>query len=355
VANPAGSAAPEIALDAPEHVAAAPLGQAPNGPLNVASARPGTPVTGGRSAAPSPAAKTAPRLYAGIALGARNVASGVSVVSLHRGHLDAFYRGTDNGLWHQWVDTWTGGWVAPERLGSFTFTATPAAVSWADGRIDVMLRGTDGHLYQVVWDGTWHLEAYELTPGGQHADLAGSPAITSRHSGHLDVYWRNSSHHLMHYWIDNRYSPDWQGPEALGGSTQMSSDPAVESSNDYRTDVFARSSRNGLMHMHWGDGGGWTAWSLVPGVSNVAWTPTAVYQRGSSFPRNVLVAYLGTDGQLWRVESRDSSSWARAVPLSGASVAAPGAASWANGRVDVLFRDAQGLLRQKFYDGTWHL
>jgi hypothetical protein len=335
-------------------------------PLELHNGGAPAPAGGGVTAAPRPrpVSTVAPRKLApahpGTRTGATNVASGTALVSMHRGHIDAFWRGTDNGLWHQWRDLAyrDGGWVPPERIGRFTFTKAPAAASWGDNRIDVMMRGTDGRLYQVYFDGVWHDVPTQVMPGGRPAAPAGSPALTSRHAGHLDVFWRDNNSHLMHSWYDSRYwgsSATFEGPEQLGGATQMSSDPAVASPDDYRTDVFARSSRHGLLHLYWVDRAGWSPWAIVPGVSNVVTAPTAVCQRGNEYPHNMAVAYQGLDGQLWHVWSLDSSRWHAPVSLGGAPVTAPGAASWSDRRVDVVFRDAAGALRHKYYDGAWHL
>ncbi|MEH2385895.1 MAG: hypothetical protein V7K14_08975, partial [Nostoc sp.] len=67
------------------------------------------------------------------------------------GRLDVFVRGTDNALWHKWFD---GGWSGWESLGGI-LTSSPTAVSWSYGRIDVFARGTDNALWHQWFDGAW--------------------------------------------------------------------------------------------------------------------------------------------------------------------------------------------------------
>jgi peptidoglycan hydrolase-like protein with peptidoglycan-binding domain len=69
--------------------------------------------------------------------------SAPDVSSWASGRLDGFVRGTDNALWHKW---WNGSvWSGWESLGG-VLSSGPAAVSWGPNRIDVFVRGTDNAL-----------------------------------------------------------------------------------------------------------------------------------------------------------------------------------------------------------------
>lgn len=57
--------------------------------------------------------------------------SGPGVSSWAPGRLDTFVRGTDSALWHKWFD---GGWSGWESQGGIP-TSEPAAVSWGNGRM----------------------------------------------------------------------------------------------------------------------------------------------------------------------------------------------------------------------------
>lgn len=71
------------------------------------------------------------------------LASGPGVCSWANGRLDVFVKGLDNALWHKWF---SGGWSGWESLGG-VITSDPDAVSWGNGRIDAFARGTDNALW----------------------------------------------------------------------------------------------------------------------------------------------------------------------------------------------------------------
>ena len=81
------------------------------------------------------------------------LSSGPDVCSWAAGRLDIFVRGTDDALWHKWYDN---GWSDWESLGG-VLTSDPTAVSWSNGRIDVFVRGTDNALWHAWFDGSWSL------------------------------------------------------------------------------------------------------------------------------------------------------------------------------------------------------
>ncbi|MEO0900428.1 MAG: matrixin family metalloprotease, partial [Bacteroidota bacterium] len=83
-------------------------------------------------------------------LGGR-LSSGPDVCSWAEGRLDVFVRGADKALWHRWYD---GSWSGWESLGG-TLSSDPTAVSWSNGRIDVFVRGADNALWHRWYDGSW--------------------------------------------------------------------------------------------------------------------------------------------------------------------------------------------------------
>jgi hypothetical protein len=70
-----------------------------------------------------------------------------AVSSWAEGRLDVFVRGTDNALWHKWFD---GSWYEWESLGG-VLTSGPGAVSWDPNRIDVFARAIDNSLVHKWW------------------------------------------------------------------------------------------------------------------------------------------------------------------------------------------------------------
>jgi hypothetical protein len=87
-----------------------------------------------------------------------------------------------------------GAWSNWESL-SGQFTASPAAVSWADGRIDVFGRGSDN----ALWHHSYNNSAWSSweSLSGQLAATTG-PAVSSQHEGQLDVFVIGSDNALWH-------------------------------------------------------------------------------------------------------------------------------------------------------------
>ena len=87
-----------------------------------------------------------------------------------------------------------GAWSNWESL-SGQFTASPAAVSWADGRIDVFGRGSDSALWWRHYNNSAWSSWQSLS--GQLANTTG-PAVSSQHEGQLDVFAIGSDKALWH-------------------------------------------------------------------------------------------------------------------------------------------------------------
>lgn len=122
------------------------------------------------------------------------------------GRLDVLVRGTDGALWHRWVAGEGSGWSYWERLDGIV-NSDPAAVSWGADRIDVYARGMDDALQQKSWDGsTW--SDWTANGGG----YAGSPSVASCGTGKLDVFVLRSDYHLYRF----GFSGVWHQGQDLG-------------------------------------------------------------------------------------------------------------------------------------------
>jgi peptidoglycan hydrolase-like protein with peptidoglycan-binding domain len=163
--------------------------------------------------------------------------SSPSVSSWASGRLDVFVCGTDSALWHKW---YSNGWSGWESLGG-VLSSSPAAVSWGPNRIDVFVRGTDSALWHKWWNGSaW--SGWESLGGV----LSSGPAVCSWAAGRLDVFVRGTDSALWHKW----YSNGWSGWESLGGV--LTSEPGAVSWSANRIDVFARGTDSALWHRWWG-------------------------------------------------------------------------------------------------------
>jgi hypothetical protein len=243
------------------------------------------------------------------------LSGGPAVSSWANGRLDLFVRGSDNALWHKWFD---GNWSQWESLGG-TLTSDPAAVSWGNGRIDVFARGTDNTLVHKWFNGNW--SQWESLGGV----LTSGPAVSSWANGRLDVFVRGTDNALWHKW----FSAGWSGWESLGGV--LTSDPAAVSWGNGRIDVFVRGTDNALWHKWFA--GNWSAWESLGGTLSSG--PDV-----SSWANGRLDVFVrGTDHALWH--KWFAGNWSQWESLQGKLTSAPAAVSWDNGRIDVFVRGTE--------------
>ncbi|MDB5170459.1 MAG: hypothetical protein JWO35_153 [Candidatus Saccharibacteria bacterium] len=251
----------------------------------------------------------------------------------------------NRNFWRIYTE-WFGSTFGPTNI-----VDSPATVSWASGRLDTLVRGADGALWQKTYDaadGGWKPWA---KVGGT---ISSSPAVTTWGAGRLDVFSTNSSGELQHNWYG---AGAWHSWESLGspapGISLVSAPGAVSWANG-RIDIFGRGS-DGVLWQKWYDAnaGGWQPWARLGGVLNSAPTITnwgvGRLDLFSIGPAGDLQHYWHSNG--WR-------TWeSLGTPAPGIKLTyAPGAVSWANGRIDIFGRGSDGVLWQKWYDanaGGW--
>jgi len=165
--------------------------------------------------------------------------SGPGVASWAPGRLDVFYANSASALGHVWYD---GAWHSHQQLGSETISGSPAAVSWSNGRIDVVARGTaaGNPLIHKWYQGTWG--SWE-TLGGS---MATSPAIASWGPGRLDIFYLDSAQTLRTQWFNGT----WHAEAAITGET-YSGQPSAVSWGGERIDVVVKSSATGAVQRTW--------------------------------------------------------------------------------------------------------
>ena len=167
----------------------------------------------------------------------------------------AFVVGTDDALW------WSTDSVGWRSLGAppVGVVGDPAAASWADGRIDVFVRGGDNRLWQTFttcggcsWSG-W------IQPLGNDGTLASAPTVTSWGPGRLDVFVLGTDGQFyQRYWNATAWDGAWlaRGGPPPGASADRA---AAASWGLGRVDLFARGTDNRLWQTYW-TGTAWTGW-----------------------------------------------------------------------------------------------
>jgi hypothetical protein len=251
--------------------------------------------------------------------------SGPGVSSWATGRLDVFVRGTDSALWHRSFDV---GWSDWESLGG-VLTSGPAAVSWGQNRIDVFARGTDSALWHRWFDGGW--SDWESLGGV----LTSEPTVCSWANGRLDVFARGTDSALWHRWFDGGWS-DW---ESLGGV--LTSAPAAVSWGPNRIDVFAAGTDTAVWHRAFE--GGWLDWASVGGIV------TSFPGVSSPASGRLDLFAAGTDSALWH-RSFDAS-WGSWESLGGVLTSAPAVVSWSPDRIDAFAAGTDSALWHASSDG----
>jgi peptidoglycan/xylan/chitin deacetylase (PgdA/CDA1 family) len=182
-------------------------------------------------------------------MGAQPVAGEPSVTTSVPATVDAFWKGGNGGLWHQY--TTGGGWSAQQDMRMGTIAGPPQAAAQPDGAVDVFWRGTDNHL--------WH--AYYVPGRGWHGpqnlggSLAVSPAPVTSAPGTVDVFWKGTDGHLWH--VVKRAGTGWSAPASLGMGV-LGSRPWATAEPDGAVDVFWRGSTgSSLWHAYYRPGHGW--------------------------------------------------------------------------------------------------
>lgn len=227
------------------------------------------------------------------------------------------------------VRTAPRGW---KRLGG-GLGADPSIVSWAYGRLDLFVTGTDAALHHGWWQGRWHL--WERLARG----FVGAPAACSWDANRLDVFARGTNNALLHGWWDGRA---WHFWEQLGDGI-LTSAPDAASWGPGRIDVFARGRDNTLQHM-WFDGR-WSSWESLGGVL------TSGPGVASWGPGRLDVFARGTDNALWH--KWFDGRWSDWESLGGQITSDPVAVSWGPGRLDVFARGTGGSCFHRAFDGRW--
>ncbi len=254
----------------------------------------------------------------------------IGVTSWKAGRLDLFARNDRNRLVHRYRAATTGDWSDWESLGG-DLGSSPAAVSWAENRIDVFAEGTNAHLLHTWFDGSWH----------DFEDLGGSlsspPTVISSESGSLDVFVRDAQDQLAHKYF--RPGTGWSGWQQLGGN--LAGTPAAIVPEAGRIEVFARNADNNVLHISHG-AGGWSAWGTLegpihagPGVAS--WGGGRIDLFGSGADQQLLHRWY------------DKGKWSEWQGLGGSLASPPTAVSWGEGRIDIFARGGNDLEVHKYW------
>ena len=258
--------------------------------------------------------------------------SGLTVASMSPNHLEYFYRGLDNHLWHRWC--YDNEWRGEGDLGNI-LTSPPAAISRGSDRMDCFYRGEENQLWHRYWNGSdW---SHPENLGGI---LTSAPAVASWGPDRLDCFVRGQNYRLYQKWWDGS---TWRGWVDLGGI--LMSSPAVVSWGPNRIDCFVRNSTEHLAQKWW-DGSTWRGWVDLGGLLTSA--PAVV----SLQPNHLECFYRGRDHRLWH-RWWDGSRWSEEMNLGGGILtSAPAAIARGPSHIDCFYRGQDQQLWHRWWDGS---
>lgn len=171
------------------------------------------------------------------------------------GHiLDVVGRKADGSIWFGSLDTNTNTWSTWYSLGG-TFQSAPAIVSYFEGGLNIVARGTNNEIYQKVlnrgnWDPTW---------GSLGGNATSSPSITTWYDNNVEISYR-ANDGSIHYNGWNGRAGTWTGWTQLGAN--IDSAPAMLSESPGQIGYFARQN-NQIIQRKFETGRWWPDWISI--------------------------------------------------------------------------------------------
>ncbi|MBW4718398.1 hypothetical protein [Saccharothrix obliqua] len=214
-----------------------------------------------------------------------------AVGSLNPDHEHVFIRTTTGQLWQKWW-TRTGGWSGWASLGapSVGFTGAPATVARGNGFANVYVRGGDGAVWQLGWDGTRWANWY------RHDGFTVASPIAAGSLGpdHEHLFARGLDGKLWQRWWTR--TGGWSGWASLGAPPVGFTDaPATVARGNGFANVYVRGGDGALWQLGW-DGTRWSDWQRHPDGAVLDATPAV----GSLNPNHEHVFIRNVNGELWQ-------------------------------------------------------
>lgn len=262
--------------------------------------------------------------------------SKVSAIANSDGRLQAFVRGSDNGIYTNAQSSPDGGWYGWQGLGG-TMNGSPSSTRNADGRLEVFAVGSDGqlmHIWQTSAGGSW--SGWAPLGGG----LTSDPAVVTNQDGRVEVFAVGTDHAVWHIWQTSA-GGSWSSWSSLGAS--ITTNPTVVMNADGRLEVFVIGADNALWHIAQSVvNGNWGSWSSLFG--SLMGDPAPVVNQDGRLE----VFATGTDSQVWHVwQTSAGGSWAAFAALGGTVISNPAVGVNADGRLDVVVLGTDNAL--------WHI
>jgi GH25 family lysozyme M1 (1,4-beta-N-acetylmuramidase) len=276
------------------------------------------------------------------------------------GRLEQFAIGKTGQLYTDYQTS--GGWSGWQAMGTSGNTwaqnALPAVGVNSDGRLEVFIVGTDGsvnHNYQKVagssastnWSGFSILSS-------SHVNQTVKLAVGSWANGKLDVFVVGTDGALYH---NNQTSSGWSGFASLGGTWSQNDDIAVMSDKNGELDVLMVGS-TGNLYNNWqtaSNSTSWHGWNDLGG----SLSETTRLALGRNTDGRLEVVTIGTDGVAyhdWETAANGQTSWNGWASLGGSWEldSKPLVAADQNGALEVFLIGNTGNMYHNYQTGgTW--
>jgi acylphosphatase len=188
------------------------------------------------------------------------------------GRIEIFVQGSDGHVWHLWQTAPNGDWSEWEDLSTYRrlgvgAVGEPGGGRAADGRIEIFVQSSDGHvwhLWQTAPNGDWSewedLSTYRRLGVG----AVGEPGVGSAADGRIEIFVQGSDSHVLRLW-QTAPNGNWSEWEDLSTYRRLGvgavGEPGVGSAADGRIEIFVQGSDGHVWHL-WqtAPNGDWSEW-----------------------------------------------------------------------------------------------
>ena len=234
-------------------------------------------------------------------------------------------------------------------------TSAPAALAYADGRLELLVRGYDHALWRLPYDGD--SDSWGTWSNAAGGILLSGPAVASRATNELDVFAIGTDNQVYH----QHKAASWEGWTLVDGggifpvfarqaNLPPVPAPAVVARGGSQLDLFRLGPDQTLWWCHSDDGQTWDAWQNLGGM--LASAPAAVLVKDG--PMQVYA--LGLDGAVWYRTYASVGSWAAwqrlESPVGVAWNAVPVLTSPAVGQVNLYLAGTEYRIWSNHFTGT---
>ncbi len=288
----------------------------------------------------------------------RQTTSAPAAAAYADGDVDVVVRGYDHALWHIHADG--AAWGRWDNAAGGMLLSGPAAASRVVGQMDVLGVGFDNQLYHTLWDGSAWAAWAPLPGGGIFPQVSASlplqdvfsPAVAARNANTLDVFRVAQDHSL--YWVSSSDGgASWGEWTSLGG--MLASAPAAVALDADHMLVGAVGA-DGAFWFRLYNGSGWDGWQWLEVPAGVA--ANTLPSLASPNAGQAVLFLPGPENHLWS-SSYSGSAWGGWSdtplinvdhnPTLGAGVGAAGY----GGLVHVFAQAADGWLYTPGSFGAW--